>query len=395
MSADSFIQLKLSPRASGVAFMAATAILLIGCSGKSSAPAAQPLEVGVIKVTPQAVEVQEDYPGQTEAIDTVEIRARVGGILERQAYGDGASVKKGDLLFVIDPQPYIAALASAKAALAQAQANHVNSKQALDRAKPLFDEQAISQQDLDSAVATEAANAAAVDAAQAQVQTAQLNLGYTTIRASRDGVVSKALFKPGSLVDASTSLLTTLYSVDPIYVNFTIGEQKLYDLKNQLHDNAGLRNAKFGVKLVDGSEYEFKGKLDFVDAAVSPDTGTLQLRLTLSNSKHALRAGEFVRVMLPAIKRADGLLVPQQAVQEMQGNRSVYVVDSDGKAAYRAITTSARLGTNWLVDSGLEAGDTVIVEGTSKVHPGTAVKPVPFEDASDNASGDNAAAGKN
>jgi len=181
--------------------------------------------------------VFEEYVGQTEAVDTVEIRARVSGILERQGFEDGARVKRGDVLFAIDPQPFIAALAQAKATLAQTQASHTNSKQNLERIRPLLADKAISQQDLDAAIAKDATDAANVEAARAQVRAAELNLEYATIHAPRDGVISKALIKPGGLVNASTTLLTTLYSVDPMYVNFTVSEQKLMQMQRQLKRN--------------------------------------------------------------------------------------------------------------------------------------------------------------
>src|SRR5438093_6714980 len=241
-----------------------------GCMRKSAPPPPAPPEVSVIKLTATPVTVLEEYVGQTEAVDTVEIRARVGGILERQTFEDGARAKKGDGLFVLDQQPYMAALEQAKATLALAQAAHVNSKQNLARAQPLSAEQAISQQDLDAAIAKERSDAANVEAAKAQVRQADLNLGYTTIRAPRDGDMSKALIKPGGLVNASSTLLTTLYSVDPLYVNFTISEQKLGELQKQLTVNPRDRNNKaapFRLKLIDGTEYKHRGRLSFVDAA--------------------------------------------------------------------------------------------------------------------------------
>lgn len=350
--------------------------LMTGC-GKPSAPGAMPpLPVGVIKVVAVPIAVQEEYAAQTEAVDTVEIRARVGGILERQAYTDGAHVKKGDLLFVIDQQPYIAALAQAKAGLAQAEANHLNSQQVLDRTRPLVAAQAVSQQDLDAAVAKERADAATVEAAQAQVKTAHLNLDYTTIQAPRDGVISKALIKPGGLVDASTTLLTTLYSVDPIYVNFTVGEQQWLAIKKRIDGLKKGAAVPFQIKLADGSEYSHGGRLDFIDAAIDPKSGTLQMRLSVSNPGQELLAGQFVRVSVP-LETRDMIRVPQQAVQELQGKRSVLVVDAQGNAEHRDIAANTRMGNDWLVESGLQPGETVIVEGTGKVHPGMPVKAVP------------------
>ena len=360
--------------------LALGALALAACSGKSgNPPAPPPPEVSVIKAVAQPVTVYEEYVAQTEAVDTVEIRARVSGVLERQAFEDGSRVRKGELLFVIDQQPYIAALAQAKAALAQVQANHLNSRQVLERIRPLLAEQAISQQDLDSAIARESADAANEEAAKAAVKTAELNLDYTTIRASRDGVISKALIKPGGLVNASTTLLTTLYSVDPIYVNFTISEQKLLDLQRQLKRNPGEEKGKappFRLRLVDGSEYKGVGKLNFVDAALDPKSGTLQVRLSVPNPERSLRPGQFVRVVVPALQNVEAIRVPQQAVQEMQGKRSVFVVEADNKVAFREIVANTRVANDWLVESGIKPGDLIIVEGVNKVRPGAPAKPV-------------------
>jgi membrane fusion protein (multidrug efflux system) len=362
----------LMPGAIAVAVLA-----LSGCNKQGPNQAPPPPEVNVITAATQPITVYEEYVGQTEAVDTVEIRARISGILERQGFEDGARVKRGELLFVIDPQPYIAVLAQAKAALAQTQASHLNSKQSLERIRPLLADKAISQQDLDTAIARESTDAANVDAAKAQVKTAELNLEYATISAPRDGVISKALVKPGGLVNASTTLLTTLYSVDPIYVNFTFSEQKLLELQRQLKRNPGEDNTRlppFRLRLADGSEYKSSGKLNFVDAAVDPKSGTLQVRVKVPNPDRLLRAGQLVRVIFPSLDELNAIRIPQQAVQELQGKRSVYVVDTEGKAAYREIIATKRLGNDWVVESGIAAGDKVIVEGTQKVRPGAPVK---------------------
>lgn len=353
----------------------ACALALGACSGGGQ-PQMPPTEVGVITAVSAPVSVEEEYSAQTQAMDTVEVRARVSGMLDHQAYVDGTRVKQGDVLFVIDQQPFLAALAQAKADQAQAEANHVNSKKVVDRIRPLVEDEAISQQDLDAAVAKEAADAASVDAARAQVRTAELNLDYTTVRATRDGFVSKALVKPGSLVTATTTLLTTLYSVDPMYVNFTLGEQRWLDLKRRLGDANKVRSFAYRVKLADGSVYPAPGHLNFVDAAIDPQSGTLQMRLSVPNASGGLLSGQFVRVVVPTESR-DMIRVPQQAVQEMQGKRSVLIVGADGNAAYREIDTYSRDGNDWLVQGGIQAGDVIIVEGTSKVHPGSPVKPVP------------------
>ena len=354
-------------------------LALAGCGNKNAAPPAPPPpEVYVMKTAAEPISLTEEYVGQTEAVDTVEIRARVSGILEKQAFVDGSSVKQGDLLFVIDQQPFIAALAQAKATLAQATASHTNSKQNLERIRPLLADKAISQQDLDTAIAKEATDAANVEAARAQVKTAQLNLDYTSIAAPRAGLISKALIKPGGLVNASTTLLTTMYSVDPIYVNFAISEQRLLEMQRTLKRTADQqwRLPPFRLRLADGTEYSSSGTLNFVDTAVDSKTGTVQVRVQVPNHDRFLRAGQLVRVIVPSIKPLDAIRVPQQAVQELQGKRSVYVIDNEGKAQFREINATDRIGNDWVVQGGLAAGDVIIVEGTQKVRPGAPVKPV-------------------
>ena len=355
-------------------WLAALSVLSACQSGSEPPPAPPPPEVRVLRVQPVSLPQEEEYVAQTEAQDTVEIRARVGGILERQDFLDGATVKRGQTLFVIDRQPFVAALAQAKANLAQMQATWLNSRQNLARLRPLLADQAVSQQDVDGAVAKERADAANVQAARAQVQTAELNLGYTTLAAPRDGMLSKALVKPGGLVSAATTLLDTLYSMDPIRASFSISEARMLDLQKELHGRRS-PGLPLRIRLVDGSEYRYPGRLDFVDAAVDPKSGTLQMRLAVPNPDGLLRPGQFVRVVM-AGGQQQVFRVPQQAVQELQGRRSVFVVDADNKAQSREIQARTRQDNDWLVEGGLAGGERIVVEGSQKVKPGNLVKPV-------------------
>jgi membrane fusion protein (multidrug efflux system) len=211
------------------------------------------------------------------------------------------------------------------------------------------------------------------------VKTAELNLEYTTIRAPRDGRISKALIKPGGLVNASTTLLTTLYSGDPVYVNFTISELRLPEMRQALAagaDSSPGHAPRFRLKLADGTEYRFPGKLNFVDAAVDPKSGTLQVRLSVPNPDGLLRPGQFVRVVVAASQDPTAIRVPQSAVQELQDRRSVFVVDAENKVEYREIVAKTRLENDWVVEGGLKPGELVIAQGINKVRPGMAVKPV-------------------
>lgn len=372
-------------------YKTATLLLILsgvcGCGQKSNAPPAPPPpQVTVMRATATPVTLFDEYAAQTEAVQSVEIRSRVGGTLERQGFQDGAMIKKSDLLFVIDQQPFISALAQAKANLAQAQASFLNSQQNLVRMRPLLESRAISAQELDAAIAKERADAASVQAGKAQVQQAQLNLDYTTIRAPRDGVINRALIKPGGLVNASTTLLTTLYSIDPIYVSFTISEQKLAELQKRfdLRVTSG-KIPEIKIKLIDGSDYKHSGKLNFLSPAVDPRNGTLPVRLIVPNPDGTLRDGQFVRAIVPAQENPNAILVPQKAVQELQGKRSVFVIGPDNKAIYRDITANARVGSNWVVEKGVQPGELIVVEGIGKIKPGVVVKPVPADQVQDNA----------
>jgi membrane fusion protein (multidrug efflux system) len=333
----------------------------------------------VIEIKPGPVTVYDEYVAQTQAPDTIEIRSQVTGLLERQAFADGARVKKGDVLYVIDQRPFQAQLAQAKASLAQAEANLVNAKQNLARNSRLIAQKAVSQQDYDTAVAQERSSSALVEAQRALLRNVELNLEFATIRASRDGFMSSSQVKPGSLITAQQSLLTTLYSSDPMWVNFSISEGKLLELQKQLKRAPGERldtAPPFHIRLADGTDYALTGKLNFIDATIDPKSGTLQVRISVPNPDRLLRPGLFVRVIVAAFENPSAIRIPQQAVQELQGLKSVYVVSADGKAEPRQIVANYRLGNDWVVDSGLSAADRVVIEGIGKLRPGAPVKPV-------------------
>jgi len=351
-------------------------VLLLGSCGKSAPPAPSPVPVTVVHLVNRPITVAEEYPAQLEASNTVEIRPRVGGVLERAAAVEGQRVKSGEVLFVIDPQPYRAALAQAQATLAQAEAAQAQAKRDLARAQPLSKLDALSQRELDAAVAADAATAAQVRAAQAAVRTAELNLGYTEVHAPIDGVMSRAQIRIGGLVTAYTTLLTTVYQTDPMYVNFSIGELRLLQLQRELGRPPDQRNPSrraFHVLLADGEEIQTQARLDFIDAAVDLKTDTLAVRLAIANSKQLLRAGQYVKVSVETAAPSDALLIPQRAVQELQDKNFVWVVGGDGKAQQRDVTMGPRVGADWIVEKGLAAGDTVIVDGVQKLKPGTPV----------------------
>lgn len=356
--------------------LAAALVSALSACGRGAPPAPPRIPVTVLKLEPHAVAVSEDYPAQFEASNTVEIRPRVGGVLEHQAAVEGQNVKSGQILFEIDPEPYRAALAQAQAALAQSEAAKAQAIRDLARAKPLSELDALSQRELDAAEAANAATAAQVRASEAAVRTAELNLGYTVVRAPIDGVMSRAQIRIGGLVTAYTTLLTTVYQTDPMYVNFSIGEQRLLQLQHELGrapDQTNPSKRQFRVFEADGNEVPTPAQLNFVDAAVDLRTDTLAVRLLVPNPNRLLRTGQYARVVVDAAARPDSLVIPQRAVQEMQDKTFVWVVDANGKAESRDITVGARIGNDWLVTKGLAAGDTVVIDGVQKLRPGSPV----------------------
>jgi len=364
--------------------LAACGLALCGCGGKTQMPTPPPPEVSVIEVKHTPVTVYDEYVAQMQAPDTIEIRAQVTGLLEQQAFTDGARVRKGALLYVIDQRPFEAQVAQARANVAQAEANLINARQNLARNGRLIAQHAVSQQDYDTAEAQEKASTALVEAQKALLRDAEINLEFTSIRASRDGVMSSSLVKPGALITAQQSLLTTLYSNDPMWALFTISEERLLELQKRLKHPPGERPDEappFRIRLADGSDYTLPGKLNFVDAAIDQKSGTLQVRISLPNPDRLLRPGLFVRVIVPASENADGIRVPQRAIKELQGLKSVYVVTAGDKAEERPVVANRLVENDWVVESGLSAGERIVVEGIGKVRPGGQVRAVPWSAA--------------
>jgi membrane fusion protein (multidrug efflux system) len=359
---------------------ASIALSISSCS-KGAPPPAAAVDVSTVTITPHPVSFPEDYVGETEAINAVEIRPRVGGMLEKRVPIEGERVKAGDLLFIIDRQPYIAALAQARAALAQNQAALAQSQRDLERAKSLSEIDAVSQQELDAAVAKNQANLASIDAGKATVRNAELNLGYAVITSPIDGVMGRALLRQGGMVTANSTLLTTIYQNDRMYVNFSVSEQRLLSMQRQL-GRAPSQDSRspppFRIFLADGSEYPLAPRLNFIDPAVDNRTGTLALRLEVDNPHQLLHAGQFARVQVVAQQDPNAIVVPQRAVQDLQGKNYVWIVDTSGHAQQRDVRMGPRVGSDWQVQQGLKAGDVVIVDGVQHLKPAAAVKAAPM-----------------
>lgn len=351
---------------------------------ESAAPAAAaPQEVTVTKAVPHSIPIVAERVGQTQAVQTVEVRSRVGGTVEKIAFEEGRIIERGDLMFVIDRQPLEAALAQAKANLLQARAAYIRSRQELARVRPLAEEDAVSQQELEAAVAGEAGDNAAVEAAKAAVTQAQLNLGYTTIHAPISGLVGTAEVRVGSLVSQNQTLLATISELDPIYVTFNIPERDYLEWvkrhpKEAVGGGDAARAIDFRVVLADESIYPHQGTFDLADRNIDPKTGTLALRVKFPNPDQVLRPGQFVRLRYAARENPDAIMIPQRAVQEIQGRRSVYVAGPDGKAEFRGVVIGERVGNDIIIEQGVSPGDMVIVDGVQKIRPGAPVKPVPL-----------------
>lgn len=373
----------------------AIALFWVGC-GKSAPPKPPPPEVEVVQVEQKDVPVWNEWIGTLDGLVNAQIKPQVTGYLLRQTYTDGAFVKKGQLLFEIDPRTFEAALdrtkgqlANAEAQLATARANQVKTQLDVNRYTPLAKEQAISQQDLDNAIqANEAAQAqvqaakAQVEAAKAEVATAQLNVGFTKVVSLIDGIAAIAQAQIGDLVSQST-LLTTVSTVDPIKVYFPVSEREYLDYVRE-HPDAAKRGGQeslppFELILADGSVYPQKGIFSFADRQVDVTTGTLRLQAVFPNPGNVLRPGQYARIRAITKTAKGALLVPQRAVTEQQGNYQLAVVGSDNTVEIRPVKVGDRVGKQWIIEDGLKPGERVVAEGIQKVRPGAIVNPKPVK----------------
>ena len=318
--------------------------------------------------------VYSEYIGMTRGSREVEVRARVEGFLESVNFVEGRFVKPGDLLYVIDPLPYKAALEEANGQLARAEAALVNARQDLERFEPLIKRNAISRQQYDEAVAAVKANEAAVDSAKGKVEAAKLQLSYTRVTAPIEGRIGKSEVQAGNLVGrGQNTLLTSISKIDPINARFSVSEQEHLDWikrhPDEISAHAALSN-KFEMVLADGSHYPYKGSLVFVDRTIDPATGTLLIEVGFPNPERLLRPGLYARVLLPKTVVTNAVLIPQRAVRELQATYSAIVVKPDKTAELRPIKPGARVGSLWVIDSGLKPGEVVVIEGQQKAQPG-------------------------
>jgi len=357
-----------------------------GC-GKKKTPAAPPAEVLVSTVKPQDVPVYKEWIGTLDGLVNAQIRAQVTGYLLTQDYTEGKQIKKGDLLFTIDPRPFEAALSQANAKLAQDQVQQSRTHWDVERYEPLAKKNAISQQEYINAVQSDLAAQAQVKADEALIQTAQLNIEFTKIVSPIDGLAGIAQAQIGDLVGPGGPLLTAVSTIDPIKVYFITSEQAYLTYRRQ-YTNATERatheqELELQLLLADGSVYPHKGKFVFAGREVNPTTGTIQLTGLVPNPDAILRPGQFARVRAKTQMRKDAIVVPQRAVSELQGSYQVALVsevNGTNKVHLQPVTIGERIGSDWIIEKGLKPGDSVVVEGTQKANKeGAVVMPKPFE----------------
>ena len=358
-----------------------TAMLATGC-GKHAAQAPPPPAVEVTVVTQADVPIYHEWIGTLDGLVNATIRAQVTGYLWTQDYRDGDVVKKDDTLFQIDPRPFQALLDQAQGQLAQADARFGKTELDVKRYGPLVKEKAISQEEYDDAVQADLEARAAVLSAKAQVEQAQLNLGFTKIVSPIDGIASIAKGQIGDLVGPATGELATVSTIDPIKAYFDVTEQAYLNFVKLFPDQdlrqARLRGLEIQLILGDGSTYPLMGEIYNADRQIGATTGAIRLESRFPNPNYSLRPGQFVRVRIKFDTKHDALLVPQRAVSELQGAFQVATVDAENKVHFLPVTVGERSGSLWIIDHGLASGQRVVVEGLQKIREGALVSPTNF-----------------
>lgn len=364
-------------------FLAASAVALcaVSCREKPAAKPA-PLKVMVVTVTPRDVPIFQQWVGTLDGYPNAQIRAQVTGYLLKQDYVEGSKVKRGDLLFEIDPRPFQAAVNGVNAKLDQDKANLKKTELDVQRYTPLAKEQAISQEEMIDAVQANLAAKAALEADKAALDTAKLNLSFTKITSPIEGIAGIATAQIGDLVGPGSGNLTTVSTVDPIRAYFNISEQFYLTGGRQFTDAASVavHQSEMPLQLIlsDGSTYPLKGRWYFTGRQVDINTGTLQVAALFDNPNNILRPGQYALIRAQTGVRKGALVVPQRAVTELQGSYQVATVDDQNAVHIQTVKVGEQMGTEWVIDSGLKPNERVVAEGTQKVKEGTKVDPQPY-----------------
>ncbi len=359
--------------------------LLFSACGNKQAAAPPPAKVQVVDVMQTDVPVPIDFVGQTYGSKDIPIRARVDGFLTGLYFQEGSMVKKGQLLYSIDPEQYKAVEAQKLSGLSEAKTRLVKAESDLKRIRPLAEINAVSQRDLDAAVAEYESAIARVEAEEAQVRYARINLGYTQITSPINGIIGKTEAKTGEYVGKAPNpvVLNTVSSTDTILVNFSISETEFLDLVRKLQKKSketdtvkSDEKARISLILSDGTVFNQPGRFSFADRQVDPATGTILFQAAFPNPDKLLRPGQFarIRVVMDIVK--DGLLIPQRCVREFQGIHQVYTMNANNEIEIRKVVMGAKVGGMWMVEDGLKAGEAIVFEGLNLVRPGQKVEPV-------------------
>ncbi|MFO1303526.1 MAG: efflux RND transporter periplasmic adaptor subunit [Burkholderiales bacterium] len=358
----------------------ALAILTVaGCSREApKAPEKGPVDVSVLTVKRADVPITAIYVAQTQSSQAVNIQARVSGWLDKRTYIEGSMVKQGQVMFQMDPKPFQAQVDAAKAQVARQKAAAEVAQQNLARTKPLAQQSALSQKDLDDATGQALQTQAAVEQAQAQLTEAELNLSYTTIRSPVDGVSSYAAVADGTYLNAQNSQLTTVSVLTPMWINFSVSENEMERIRNEVR-NGQLRLPAGGrfvveIEMVDGNLFPYTGAITFADPSYNPTTGTFLLRATVDNPAGVLRPNQYVRVRLRGASRPNAIVVPQRAVQQSAKGHFVWVVNAQNQAEMRPVLVGEWKGEGWFITDGLNDADKVVVDGGVRLTPGATVK---------------------
>ncbi|HEV8121974.1 MAG TPA: efflux RND transporter periplasmic adaptor subunit [Candidatus Polarisedimenticolia bacterium] len=355
------------------------AAILAGLSGcaKEEAKSAPPLEVPVVQVIQRDQPITADRVGQIYGAEDIEIRARVAGFLQGIHFQEGTQVRKGQLLYTIDPQEQLQSVARARGDLASAKTRLVKAESDVKRYRPLAEMKAVSQADLDAAVAEEGAAQGQVEANEAALRSMEITLSYTKIASPIDGLIGMTQAKVGDYVGQLPNpvVLDTVSNIEEVLARFSVTERDYLEMMRKIGppDTRKTRFDDVELILADGSLYEHRGAIDFADRQINPTTGTLNVQATFPNPERLLRPGQYARVRVILETRQGALLVPQRAVQELQGQQMVSLVSADGTVETRTLQMGPRIGSLWLVEKGLAAGDKVILEGAQKVKPGAKV----------------------
>jgi len=354
---------------------------LFACGDQEEAQQAPPPEISVVETMAADVPLFLEFVGETSGVKDITIRARVEGFLEGLHFQEGSVVKKGDLLYTLESQPFEEKVATRMSSVAEVKTNLAKNKGDLDRYKPLAKINAVSKSDLDAAQAAYDASLSSLEAANANLRAAKIELSYTKIHSPIDGIIGKTQAKVGDFVgkEPSPVILNTVSQVDTILVTFHITETQYleftrYKAKNEPAEQADDGDAKFELILVDGSLYGHKGRLDFVDREVNTTTGAMLVQSTFPNPEKLLRPGLFTKVRIKMRVVKDAIMIPQRCVMEIQGLHSVFVVDSNNTIQSRGIQVGSKVGSSWMITEGLKTGEKVVYEGLQRVKEGVTVK---------------------